>query len=116
MDRIVKKLKNNSGESIAELLISILISVLGITLLAIMIQTSSKMILSSTEKIREYTDSKTSECENSIIKRTNSIGSFQANLVDSDNKAYRFYQGSGQLNVNVYKMALGKFEIIAFGK
>lgn len=113
-NRIVSKLSSNSGESIAELLISILVSVLGITLLAIMIQTSSRLILSSTEKIKQYTAD-----ENKIVSRDideQDIEKGQANFVDSNNKPYRFYKGSGLIEVNIYKMSYGNKEIIAFGK
>ena len=113
-NRVVSKLTSNSGESIAELLISILISVLGITLLAIMIQASSKLILSSTEKIKQYTAN-----ENKIVSRDfdeQDTEKGQANFVDSNNKPYRFYKGSGLIEVKIYKMSFGNKEIIAFGK
>ena len=113
-NRVMKKLSSNSGESIAELLISILISTLGIALLAIMIQTSSKQILSSSEKIKNYTAS-----ENKIVLRDfdeEGVETGQANFVDSNNKPYRFYRGSGLIEVKVYKMTYGNKEIMAFGK
>ena len=103
MDRIVKKLKNNSGESIAELLISILISVLGITLLAIMIQTSSKLILNSKKKIEEYT-----EKENKIVIRDNSVKDetkHQANLkLSGATSGTPLYKDSGLLYAYVYNL------------
>ena len=110
MHRIVKKLGNNSGESIAELLISILVSVLGITLLAIMIQTSSRLILSSTAKIKDYAVK-----ENRIVKKEDTPNEeCNVNLLDGESRLYNLYKDCGQLKVNVFEMTFGKKKIIAF--
>ena len=112
MRRIVRKLGNNSGESIAELLISILISVLGITLLAIMIQTSSKLILSSTKKIMKYAES-----ENKLINKSDSpAGDSVVEIMDTAGRLYKLYKNCGNLEVNLYEMAFGEKKIIAFEK
>ena len=113
MHRIVKKLGNNSGESIAELLISILVSVLGITLLAIMIQTSSRLILSSTAKIKDYAVK-----ENRIVKKEDTPDEeCNVNLLDGDSsRLYNLYKDCGQLKVDVFEMTFGKNKIIAFEK
>ena len=114
MYRIVRKLGNSKGESIAELLISILVSVLGITLLAIMIQTSSKLILSSTVKIQEYTVE-----ENKIVnKKGDPVDDDEdAIIIDNENKVYKLYKGSGNgIKVNLYEMTLGTKKIVAFEK
>jgi hypothetical protein len=111
MHRIVKKLGNNSGESIAELLISILVSVLGITLLAIMIQTSSRLILSSTAKIKDYAVK-----ENRIVKKEDTPDEeCNVNLLDGDSsRLYNLYKDCKPLKADVFEMPFGKKKIIAF--
>ena len=51
---IRKKLSGNQGDSIAEVLIALLISSLALVMLASMITSSSKMIISSKTKMEEY--------------------------------------------------------------
>ena len=48
------KLQNNRGDSIAEVLVALLISALALVMLASMITSSSKMILSSKTKMNAY--------------------------------------------------------------
>lgn len=49
-----RRLKNNSGESITEVLVALLVSTLGIVLLAGMINSSTIMINNSKEKIASF--------------------------------------------------------------
>lgn len=51
---IVRKLKNRKGESIGEVLVSLLIAALALVMLASMITSSSRMIQASKVKIQEY--------------------------------------------------------------
>lgn len=51
---IVRKLKNRKGESIGEVLVSLLISALALVMLASMITSSSRMIQSSKVKLQDY--------------------------------------------------------------
>ena len=110
---MIRKLKNNKGESIAEILLAILVSVMGITLLAIMIQTSSKLILSSSERIKAY-----SEDERKIVSRANSDDVADANLwVDEETpKPVAIYKGCGQLKAKIYEIEFGNLKIITFEK
>ena len=52
--KILKKIKNNSGETITEVLVALLISVLSLTLLAGMIAASVSMTDKSRKNITEY--------------------------------------------------------------
>ncbi len=49
-----KKILNNKGDSIAEVLIALLISSLALVMLASMITTSSKLITGSRTKLKDY--------------------------------------------------------------
>ena len=117
MNRAFKKLKNNSGESLAEVLIALLVASLGITLLAVMIHTSSRLVLKSSEKIKNYTAD-----EVKIVKRSNSGERHQVNLVlvnpyddTAENEEYPYFTyNCGQLYANVYKMTFGNTDIITF--
>ena len=112
MQRVFRKLGNNSGESIAELLIAILVSVLGITLLAIMIQTSARLIFSSTAKIQEYTLN-----ENKIVQKTEEpVVTANVVLFENESNTISLYKDCGQLEVKVFEMEYGNRKIIAFEK
>lgn len=55
MNSMVKKLRSRAGESIAEVLVALLISVLGVSLLVGMIGVSTRVINNSTEAMhRQY--------------------------------------------------------------
>ena len=116
MNKIFGKLNNNKGESIAEILIAILVSVLGITMLAMMIQTSSKQILSSSKKIKDYVADEIKIVERD--SRASDGGEYQANLwtTDPSPKSVSLYKGSGQLYAYVYKIEFGNNSIITFEK
>ena len=51
---IAAKLKSNTGESIGEVLVALLIAALALTMLASVIYTSSRMITESKTKLGEY--------------------------------------------------------------
>ena len=54
MRRLFIKMKMDVGESIAEVLVALLISSLGLALLAMMVSSSSRMVQSSKTKVHEY--------------------------------------------------------------
>ena len=54
MKNIIKKFKSQNGESIVETLVALLISVLSINMLAMMIQTSTNLIIKSDQKLNKY--------------------------------------------------------------
>jgi len=54
--RIVRKLKNNSGESIAETLVAVLIAAFALLMLAGTINTASNLITNSKNRLKVYYD------------------------------------------------------------
>jgi hypothetical protein len=54
--RIAAKLKGNAGESLAEVLISLLIAALALTMLASVISTSARIITKSKAMMKDYYD------------------------------------------------------------
>lgn len=55
-EKLIRRLRSNSGESFAETLVSLLISVLALTMLAGAISTASGLITKSRTKIDSYQD------------------------------------------------------------
>ncbi len=54
MKSIIEKLRNNNGESMAELLIALLIGSLAMIMLADMVMVSSKILVSNKENYKDY--------------------------------------------------------------
>lgn len=112
MKRIVKKIKNNKGESIAETLIALLVSALGIMLLAGMIQTSSKLITNSNDRISKYV-----EQENAIVEYSGTPTSGTISLSPSNNLTAAVKinsEESSSVSVDYYVMEYGGKNIIVF--
>ncbi|MBR4162249.1 MAG: hypothetical protein IKR11_01930 [Solobacterium sp.] len=63
MNEMLRKLKHSCGETLAETMIALLIGALAMLLLASMINSSSRVIFRSKEKIQDYT-----EAENKLIR------------------------------------------------
>ena len=84
---VIQKLKNRRGESIAEVLIALLVSALGMLLLATMISASAKVIQKSKEAMREYVRS-----ENALVEQNSSnsydTGSVSISSSDFNNKLW----------------------------
>ena len=114
MNKINRKLRSNSGESMAETLISLLVAALGILLLAGMIQASSNLIVSSNEKFRKYV-----EDENIIIEKDEDekLGDGQVSLTSGD-IAIRFNreETGAAIDIEYFEKTLGKKKIISFRK
>ena len=120
MERIINKLHSQEGESLAETLVALLISVLGITLLAGMIIAGSKIIKSSTDKFKEYVNS-----EDAIVRRDESAvekspgglsNVYQVQLLADEDTPIRLYKDAEHdyFEVYLYKMKLGNTEIVTF--
>ena len=93
MTVLLKKIRNNNGESIAETLIALLVAALGLIILASAINSTSRIITSSNNKIKEYnakdlivvqqeveTDSKIGEISFDNEKVTNESDSHNINI------------------------------------
>ena len=104
---VKKRLKNNSGESITEVLVALLISALALVLLAGMINASSNLITNSKDKISSYV-----EKENSIVEQGSGgdSGTVDMGIKLSDNGgssiSVKYYTNteSGKYTVKSYKV------------
>ena len=76
----VKRLRSTKGESISEVLIALLISTLGIMLLAGMINASANMITKSKDKIKDYVAK-----ENGIVAQSSSGAVGVVSFMKEDN-------------------------------
>lgn len=65
----IRKIKSRKGESLAEVLIALLVSVLGLVLLASMITTSVNIVTKSKKSMKEYNDA-----EKNLISQSGSSG------------------------------------------
>jgi len=76
---ILRKVRSRSGESIAEVLVSLLIAALAMLLLAGMINASSNLITKSRAKMQEYYDA-----NNAIVQQSSSGTNGTATLTEVD--------------------------------
>ena len=98
----VKRLRSTKGESISEVLIALLISTLGIMLLAGMINASANMITKSKDKIKDYVAK-----ENGIVAQSSSgaVTGQVAFVVGSgeNTQTIRLNESSDTVNVEYYE-------------
>ena len=95
-NRLQRKLRGCRGESIAEVLVAVLISALGLALLAGMISGAVNLIQSGEESMQEYV-----ERENALAART---GASEAGSVHPSEK---LTDGSGaDLSVRCYRIEI----------
>ena len=78
MRKIVDKIKNNSGETIGETLVALLISSLALMMLAGAIATSSGIITRSSEKIDSYY-----EANENLVTMTSAEGPVELTIKES---------------------------------
>ena len=71
--RIAAKLKGNRGESLAEVLISLLIAALAMTMLAYAISSTSRIITKSKEKMEKYYQANEGVTTNNVVKDSNNV-------------------------------------------
>lgn len=110
MKNIIVKLKSQGGESLGETLIALLISILGITLLAMMIQTSSNLIRKGSEQFESYITK-----ENELVKKGSSTYEGQVFISNSTdiNKIYSINNIS-MYDVYYYKNEINDIEVISY--
>lgn len=105
----MKIIKNSRGESIAEVLIALLISSLGILMLAGMITSSSKMIQNSQDTMKKYyiennkLDQRNSDTSTFRIVILNGVNSFTYKNVNYiENTAYQVRSKDGKSTIIAY--------------
>ena len=81
MKKMKSRLRSKKGESIAEVLVAVLLSAIGLTMLATMISATSKMVIRSRNLTKEYV-----EQNNQLVEKADTstrTGSVQVRRVDS---------------------------------
>ncbi len=104
--RIGKKLKGRRGDSIAEVLIALLISSVALVMLASMISSSSSMIDSSRKNIESYYSKASDELTGSGTPKFTGT----AKLVASDSTVKTSYSVNYYVNDNINKHPVVTFE------
>lgn len=105
-EKLIRRLRSNSGESFAETLVSLLISVLALTMLAGAISTASGLITKSRTKIDSYQDNIEAVIAAESVEIPGTV-TIEKELTDTINIApldivfYRTYFGSTP--VGIYK-------------
>ena len=106
--QLLKKLKSNSGESIAETLVAVLIAALALLMLAGTINTASRLITTSKTKLDAY------------YKENNALSEHSdSSLIGRDHTVTVSSGGTGLIScsVNLYQNdSLGKEAIVAFSR
>jgi type II secretory pathway component PulJ len=98
INKIKEKLKSGKGESIAEVLVSLLISSLALVMLASMINSSSRIIQSSKANMEKYYSA-----NNVLEARTAAADNSGTLSIKNGSKAVHLRYGEGTVSVNYYK-------------
>ena len=125
----MKKLNNRRGETIAETLVALLISAIGMVLLASMIQSASRMIANSQEQVKLYMSEENRLVEQPVDEEKGTLiadetGKVYIKLISETNTAgtelYLADGSNSEIDVEYYvnKHALGsdvkKYEMITY--
>lgn len=109
---MVKRLKDTKGESLSEVLISLLIAALAIVLLAGMINASTSMVTKSKERMEQYVSG-----ENEMVKQSgNAVGSGQVQF-ESNGAPIKLNDDPSDTNVEVdyyTNGASGRYEVRSY--
>lgn len=112
-EKLIRRLRSNSGESFAETLVSLLISVLALTMLAGAISTASGLITKSRTKIDSYQDNIEAVIAAESVGNTGTV-TIEKELTDTINIApldIVFYSTDfGSTPVGIYKKYKKKAE------
>ena len=107
----VKRLKSKKGESISEVLVALLLSTLGIMLLAGMINASANMITKSKDKIKDYV-----EAENGIVAQSSSGVSGTVSFTNIEGtETIKLNEDGNSVTVNYYENdQAGKYTVKSY--
>ncbi|MBR5341382.1 MAG: hypothetical protein IK151_05600 [Erysipelotrichaceae bacterium] len=104
---LIRKFRNNKGETIAETLVALLIAALGLLMLATAINSTVKIINNSNKKIKEYIGE-------DVVVAEQKGGSVSGSASFSTSPSY---DTKDSIGVNVYvNDTVNKIEIISFKK
>ncbi len=113
MKKLRRKLNSKRGESIAEVLVALLISSLGLALLAVMIASSVRMIETGRETVAEYV-----EAENALVTRDAASGLSGTAVLNAGGYDLKLTDASSVKTPVVYYVngAIGGTSVIAYRK
>lgn len=109
--KITSKLKGSAGESLAEVLIALLIAALALTMLASVISTSARIITQSKAKMKDYYDrNNVLESQSATPDDTKTVVIHPIAVVsgvegDPDNNVSILLNGSVKADVSLFKNA-----------
>lgn len=117
MKRFIKKLKSQNGESLGETMIALLISILGLALLAMMIETSANLIKKSDTEFNSYIGK-----ENKLVEKTEESNTLKGQVYISsanDNTNIYYIDNDSSIvnakyDVNYFKNELNNIEVISY--
>ena len=109
MTVIFKKIRNNNGESIAETLIALLVAALGLIILASAINSTSKIITTSNNKIKEYNE------KDKIVVQQKVETDTTAGTISFNNEKISYESGSIDIDIYIFKNdVMNSNEVISF--
>ena len=92
MKKMKSRLRSKKGESIAEVLVAVLLSAIGLTMLATMISATSKMVIRSRNLTKEYVEQNNQLVEKADTStRTGSVQVLQVNSTSSAATPIKLY-------------------------
>ena len=106
MNRIRKKLRGQAGETIAETLVALLISVLALTMLAGAVSTASRIITQSEERMKDYYSA-----TDDMVNRLNGATAETSEHVSKSNKTVSIKAGDTEAVYLPWKDADGKLDL-----
>ena len=97
--KALARIKDRRGETIAEVLVALLVSSLGIVTLAAMINSSASLVRKSRDGMAAY-----AEGENAVVKQSAASGSGTVTIIGEGNAAIRLTGGDGtEITVQYYE-------------
>lgn len=117
MKKLIRKLKSQAGESLGETMIALLISILGVALLAMMINTSANLIKKGDDQFNNYIGK-----ENKLVEKVEETNTLKGQVyITSANNSTNFYRVDNDItivnskyDVNYYKNELNNIEVISY--
>ena len=113
--RIFRKLRSKAGETIAEVLVALLVSSLGLVILAQMINASANMIKNSEVKMQEYysENNKLAKQDQSEADGTGTLkitlnGASEGEKVELTEKNIKYYENKTLAGIDVISYAKAK--------
>ncbi len=107
--RMLEKLRSRRGDSLAEVLVAMLISAVALVMLASMIASSSRMILRSRESMEEYDAANNvlasmPDTVPAVVNTVTKASNVELNVKNADSETVRLRSAGGDL-VTVYENA-----------